>query len=190
LKSRVLWFPFKLLQTDDVPSSQTCYTNFLSFTIVRVKKNLSISFTLSRRFYARIRDQRAILQSDRLRFLESNCQVGFRVSSSVRFSFSLILFPLLLPISDEWSRNISPIRSSLESSNLLSPHMMIEFRLVWAVTYNLTMLYQPISIPDKLGKRIMGVASTFWLLLRKLCFDVWGEVWFMANLRGFYLGND
>jgi len=53
----------------------------------------------------------------------------------------------------------------VESSNLPSPHIMIEFRLVWAVTYNLTMLYQPISIPDKLGRRITGVASTFLSLI-------------------------
>jgi len=44
LKSRVLWFPFELLKTDDVSSSQTCYTNFLSLTIIRVKKNLSTFF--------------------------------------------------------------------------------------------------------------------------------------------------
>lgn len=104
-----------------------------------------------------------------------NCQVGLRVSSSARPFYSSILLPLPLPISNEQAEVFpQPSLALVESSNLPSPHMMIEFRSIRAVTYNL--LCQPFQFQflTDLGRRITGSTSVLSLIIaeRSFCFEI------------------
>lgn len=140
-----------------------------------------------------------ILQSERLRFLESIAKLSAGVYLRARPFSSLVLPFAATHFRRAGQKSLSPSNprslAFAESSNLPSSRMMIEFHLVRAVTYNLAMFRRPvsISIPDRPCRRIAGVASSYhWLLPRNLSvsFDAWGgeggasyDLWAVLSIR-------